>query len=248
MKAALEKAVNTLRFNSRSMRTAESEQDLHALQTTSHDHLSLQNSLSPVSAVEYTTMGADDVLFRKNNVLLKCPAKSCIVQNANSNATSYNMHSTTQSKDSNAVDVTTSLDNHTLIPGFLFVTTRGSNFGTTLILNWAPNSSMVVPSSFSNTSVMSINKDCLEDSGEVMDRSDYPPNTGYHSSLSQYVCSSVSIDLCLMEMIRIFYRMDDKGFMEAGELVVKSKEQEFKVNVMSWSHYCHITIAATSGI
>lgn len=30
-------------------------------------------------------------------------------------------------------------------------------------------------------------------------------------------------------MIRIFYHMDNKGFIVSGELVVKNKEEEFKV-------------------
>lgn len=157
------------------------------------------------------TIEGDDVLFRKNNVLLKHQSGSLFKKASRKDV----LHS----GGVESGDQGDSLDNHNLIPGFLFVTTRGSNFGTTLILNWAPNSSMTVPQS----------------EHEIACSQTYSPEaTSINSNPLSTVqsCSSISIDLCSMEMIRIFYRMDDSGFILSGELVVKSKEENFKVHLI----------------
>ena len=204
MKAALEKAWNVLGNYGRG-RSVDAErtegcsidgQELCRLETQSRTNSG--SSLSPddlYSEVAKNTIEGDEVLFSKNNIFLKQPLVTLGSKQCDSESIRQESN-LTQNK---------SLDNHLLIPGFLFVTTRGSNFGTTLILNWAPNSSMKVPR--------------VDDSSEC---STATPFVG--------LCSSVSIDLCSMEMIRIFYHMDDKGFIISGELVVKSKEEEFKVN------------------
>ena len=205
MKAAIEKALSALSSYGRGPRVEGSEegsvdeQELHKVETRSV-RISRDNSLTPeefCSEVAKNTTEGDDVLFSKNNIFLKKPLLTIgkIKHESSSNP-----------EDTNLDQNSKALDNHMLIPGFLFVTTRGSNFGTTLILNWAPNSSMKVP------------------------------NLGDHQSKCSTIsavdvqCNSVSIDLCSMEMIRIFYHMDEEGFIISGELVVKSKAEEFKVN------------------
>ncbi len=217
MKAAIEKALSALSSYGRAQRVEGSEecpvggQELHRVdnQSVRITRDTGDTSLSPeelYSEIAKNTIEGDDVLFSKNNIFLKQPLSTldflCNIGEGASNAED-NGSDKSESK---------SLDNHKLIPGFLFVTTRGSNFGTTLILNWAPNSSMKVPK--------------MEDSGNhKLTATEVPGN------ISQ--CSSISIDLCSMEIIRIFYHMDEKGFIISGELVVKSKAEEFKVNKRS---------------
>ena len=232
-------------------------------------------------------------------------------------------------------------DNQVLVPGYLFVTTRGSNYGTTLILNWAPNSSMRAPASASptppspshsfpkptfhlgtgtttapqtlaNGGQHTVNVtgyvgrphaswgeeernptlngrpgtsishqeyadgDCLvvtSRDGKVPPVSPSPSlsppavmatgigdtfvlattmsgssviggrgggRRGVSNSVGSSAeglvgcdrpsCSSVSIDLMMMEMIRIFYNTDENGFIVNGEMVIRSKDRNFKVS------------------
>ena len=51
-------------------------------------------------------------------------------------------------------------------------------------------------------------------------------------SYSHPSCSSVSIDLGMMEMIRIFYNTDKNGFIVNGEMVIRSKDRNFKVSLV----------------
>ena len=156
----------------------------------SRDRDESSNSRSPSPIEKFPTPAEDEVLYRKNNVQLKYPASP--------------RRRATSSGESQS-------DVH--IPGFLFITTRGSNFGSTLILNWAPNSSMRVPSSESAGGTSSAS-DASDSSFDVADR----PS-----------CSSVSIDLGLMEIIRIFYHADESGYIVSGEMVIRSKDRTFKV-------------------
>ena len=146
---------------------------------------------SPSPIERYSTPEQDEVLYRKNNVFLKYPGK----------------RETTPVPDATTTQV------H--IPGFLFITTRGSNFGSTLILNWAPNSTMRVPE-YDATAV-----DAAAINGHT-EAEMLPEDT-------RPSCSSVSIDLCLMEIIRIFYHTDEKGYIASGEMVISSRERDFKV-------------------
>lgn len=200
MKAVLDKAMNVLsgytRGNPRGEdpmeRTTELVQQFpqsQAVVVNQDVHSPFQAAISTLS----NTVEGDGVLFSKNNVLLKHPCADISEVEPGQEASPHQL---------GTVQPINSLDNHVLVPGFLFVTTRGSNFGTTLILNWAPNSSMKTPrpSAYSPTTKTG--------------------NEGY---------SSISIDLCLMEIIRIFYHMDHSGFIVSGELVVKSKEENFQV-------------------
>ena len=214
MKAVLEKALNVIggysRSNNPSQRrdnpVGKAPQDLPQCIINHDSNSPYQVPLSTFSTGGNTGEGeGDGILFSKNNVLLKHPSQDLTCQTeARGEEASYR-----------GVGPNAALDNHILVPGFLFVTTRGCNFGTTLILNWAPNSSMKVPG---DSSIHTANQATY---------SMHPASNDDHSIMHK--CSSVSIDLCLMEMIRIFYRMDDSGFIISGELVVKSKEETFKV-------------------
>ena len=146
----------------------------------------------PLSPVERcTTPEEDEVLYSKNNVLLKYPPRRTGGEQTSSN------------------DGTSG--NQVLIPGFLFITTRGSNFGSTLLLNWAPNSSMRVPENDTTPSTAAA-------------ESDQSP-----FDLERPSCSSVSIDLGKMEIIRIFCHKDDDGFLTKGEMVISGRDRNFKV-------------------
>ena len=180
---------------------------------------SLTTSCSTVDHVPYE---GDDVLFSKNNVFLKYPIKELDGSMVGINS---DFRSTSHPSDNYALGASPlpqaqnkPLDNHVLVPGFLFVTTRGSNYGTTLILNWAPNSSMRVPSPVSHGSSA-----VTSTRGETS----YGGTTCVGHTSDQI--SPISIDLCLMEMIRVFYHVDDKGFISSGELVLKNKDENFKV-------------------
>ena len=213
MKAAIEKAFSALSSYGRGRRVEGSDgssaygQELHRVETQSGQDYSLTPE-ELHSEVAKNSLEGDDVLFSKNNVFLKQPLLN-LDRNEAKGARPEDWHlAHVESK---------SLDNHMLIPGFLFVTTRGSNFGTTLILNWAPNSSMRVPGDDDSINQRSKHSTVSSSNLTVCDDSH---------------CNSISIDLCSMEMIRIFYHMDEKGFIVSGELVVKSKAEEFKVNIM----------------
>ena len=148
----------------------------------------------PLSPVEkYITPEEDEVLYSKNNVLLKYPPRRIGGEQASSNGG------------------TTDSSNQVLIPGFLFITTRGSNFGSTLLLNWAPNSSMRVPENDTTPSTAAAE------------------SNQSHFDLETPSCSSVSIDLSKMEIIRIFCHKDDDGFVTKGEMVISGKDRNFKV-------------------
>ncbi len=273
-------------------------------------------SRSPSPLVErYATPEQDEVVYRKNNVLLKHPAGPKV----ESLVTGH---------------IQTTSDNQLLIPGFLFVTTRGSNFGSTLILNWAPNSSMYVPGYQDTDGAVAIGNGVgtseqgggeggavaigngvgtseqgggeggavaigngvgtseqgggeggaegrgkggevgpvggglgdvregegggegvpnggeggvaaerigkegdIESAGRVLGHEEEGAGVGGEgdgggeSSLDSVrpLWSAVSIDLGVMEIVRVFYHLDESGFISTGELVVSSKEREFKV-------------------
>ena len=97
-------------------------------------------------------------------------------------------------------------ENLVLVPGYFYITTRGTDFGQTLILNWTPNSIMG-----------SIRKRSSE-KAESIDKNNRPS------------CSSVSIDLGRMETIRVFYTLSqDNKHIDGGEIVISSRERRFKV-------------------
>lgn len=307
---------------------------------------------TPVERMD--TPEQDEVLFRKNNVYLSYPKHVSRHHEASRlYRHQHHRHERTPSPQilpMSASDSSLSTssggafpDNQVLVPGYLFVTTRGSNFGTTLILNWAPNSSMRAPASASptppspcqpslkptfpiGTGTTIASPQTLANGGQhavtmtgdvghigaswkdeernqmlngrpgmsvfhpeytdgdalvvtardrkVSPDSSTPPisPSGLRASgrgdtfvppttvsgsgviggrgggrggaynrvgsmeedkLQSYgrpSCSSVSIDLMMMEMIRIFYNTDEKGFIVNGEMVIRSKDRNFKVS------------------
>ena len=279
---------------------------------------------TPVERME--TPEQDEVLFSKNNVFLSYPKRASLKTHdltrfsslENSRTPSPQaLSSTGDNSNSNSSASSSFQDNQILVPGYLFITTRGSNYGTTLILNWAPNSSMRVPpvstslplhlqpststNSLGSATISTLtNGDQIDtaasstdnkERGQAMkDRSngshvaectegdavdfmttnsrENPSNSwpiivttgrggdalvpgtarvekvgagvglsrvgvGSEEALLGYdrpSCSSVSIDLGLMEMIRIFYNTDTNGFIVSGEMVIRSKDRNFKVS------------------
>ena len=175
--------------------------------------------LSPVEPID--TIAADDILFRKNNVYLKQPQR----KRTSSSRASRELSLSTSSGDSGEThsdkesqSKVNPSDNQDLIPGFLFITTRGSDFGTTLILNWAPNSSILPPG-------------LHPESRTSRSSSIGSSNSATSTQSGDEGCSSVSVDLGLMEVIRIFYRINDRGIILSGEMVITSKDRNFKVLV-----------------
>lgn len=269
---------------------------------------------TPVERMD--TPEEDEVLFRKNNVFLSYPKPVTMTYEASRFYTHERTPSPQMSlsESSNSNSSGSFQDNQVLVPGYLFIRTRGSNYGTTLILNWAPNSSMKVPapshtpsppliqppSTCSPGTTTAMSASFLANGGQVRtggqtgaagggttvsagDRcrsevsnvrtnkylmhteytdgdaivvsttSEVPPSAvtgspgrgdtvatgggvggvGVDEGSFGYdrpSCSSVSIDLGMMEMIRIFYNTDYQGFMVSGEMVIRSKDRNFKVS------------------
>ena len=145
----------------------------------------------------------DDVVFRKNNVFLKYPSNPSGRRRRNSTSTSSD-----RSSSDDRMDFCSSSEeeNLVLVPGYFYITTRGTDFGQTLILNWTPNS------------IMRSARRRTPDKTESADKSDRPS------------CSSVSIDLGRMETIRVFYTLSpDSKLIDGGEIVITSRERRFKV-------------------
>ena len=227
VKSFVERAFNTLTRRRPVLDSIDyNEQELHTVVRSERrpsaecqaEDDSLSPILSPVEPID--TIAADDILFRKNNVYLKQPQRkrtsSSHASRELSLSTSSGDSGETQSDKESQSKVNPS-DNQDLIPGFLFITTRGSDFGTTLILNWAPNSSILPPGLHPESS-----------------RTNRSSSIGSSNSVTSTRggdegCSSVSVDLGLMEVIRIFYRINDRGIILSGEMVITSKDRNFKV-------------------
>ncbi len=245
VKSFIDKAFNTLTRRGRpqfeSINNDVDEQELRVVTHNSEKPLSKEWSRTPspvLSPVEpIGTLDADDILFRKNNVYLKHPRKKSVSTSSSLSRSSrdYSLSSSLgESGDSYNSKETrlpraaaASRDSQDLIPGFLFITTRGSDFGTTLILNWAPNSSILAQRQASLVSV-----DVTRGS-RSLSLSD--SNSG---GFGGEECSSVSIDLGLMEVIRVFYRIGDNGLLISGEMVITSKDRKFRVSDCFRSTVC----------
>lgn len=244
MKAYIGRMVGTIGAHiNRRRHSDQTDSQEHELRTVSPTHsvdTSTNEMSQPLSPVErIATPDADEVLYCKNNVMLKYP----ISRNARSN--SHTKENDSHSSTSSLPAKTSSgsvLDNQILVPGFLFIKTRGSKYGSTLILNWAPNSSMRVPdihvpSQQHVERSNSVNSDYVADSDSGLSLVHSVDHQGPKNELpvakkfecEPPSCSSVSIDLGLMEKIRIFYNMDDKGFICSGEMVIRGKDKDFKV-------------------
>lgn len=180
---------------------------------------SIYHAASPTA--ERIDSHEDDVLFCKNNVFLKYPSQ----RTQSPSDTSNNMSSSSDGSlgesighsipmkplSTPAVSTTTKPtdqdDDLILIPGYMHISTRGSDFGKTLILNWTPNCHMTPINGGAS----------LENTGP--------------SSVSRSSCSSISIDLGQMESIRIFYKCEppEAGIITSGEVVISNKERKFKI-------------------
>lgn len=176
---------------------------------------SIYHACSPT--VERIDSREDDVLFCKNNVFLKYSSERTQSHGDTSNNVSSSSdgslgesigHSIPMKPLSTPAAVSTKPadQDDDLIPGYMHISTRGSDFGKTLILNWTPNDHMTP-----------IN-------GGVSLESTGP------SSISRPSCSSLSIDLGQMESIRIFYKCEPpEAGITSGEVVISSKDRTFKI-------------------
>ena len=192
----------------------------------------------------------DDILYRKNNVCLKCQIGAA-ARKSNSSA------SPDSSLTSPAVQCLRALSSRSTspqpppteqktekVPGFLFIASRGSNYGSTLILNWAPNSmiqcSVSINASAQTAGEASDNQltsssESERSLTEAASASSAPPNPTASSSSSSSSAATrvehkcVSIDLGEMEVIRVFYQSDESGCIVSGEMVVSSKQTNFWV-------------------
>ena len=150
----------------------------------------------------------DDVLFCKNNVYLKFPGKRTRSPSNSSKTSSTNSGGSLTESVGHSIPMRSlsgsnyvSGDNIILIPGYLYISTRGSDFGQTLILNWTPNS--------------------------IISPDDSVPSPKGAIPVDKPSCSSVSIDLGQMESIHIFYQTGSD--VTIGEVVISTRERLFKV-------------------
>lgn len=318
--------------SSDSMDGSELEHELLVVAKASEMNSSFQDGFPPPSppctpVERMETPEQDEVLFSKNNVFLSYPRR---LSNRAHDLTRFSsleasrtpspqaLPSTSDNSNSNSSASGSFQDNQILVPGYLFITTRGSNYGMTLILNWAPNSSMRVPpvsaslplhlrpsastNSLGSATVSTLmNGDTAASSTDDGERDHMAKGTGpgrtNGSHITEYSeedaivvmatdsrenpsnswpvvmaagrggdalvagagrvekvgagvglsrvgvsgeeallgydrpsCSSVSIDLGMMEMIRIFYITNKNGFIVSGEMVIRSKDRNFKVS------------------
>ena len=203
----------------------------------------------------------DDILYRKNNVYLKCkigttPTTPTGVDPAPA-PMSPAVHSLRVLQEASlsppqSLPASPSEDR---VPGFLFIASRGSNYGSTLILNWAPNSSIIRCSGSIDSNVATASEvthnELTTSSGSERDThtphkvpnsssvfSLLSPALPFHStpsatptamptSRTEHKC--VSLDLGEMEVIRVFYHTDDCGHKVSGEMVISSKQTDFWV-------------------
>lgn len=213
----------------------------------SHDHgsqgWSTSPSYTPPPHLQHITQ-EDDILYRKNNVYLKCEVEaraksdssSSLVESSGSSSPAIqSLRLLQQSTNSNPQPT------EEKVPGFLFIASRGSNYGSTLILNWAPNSTMIQCSGSINSHVRTTGESssieltsssekelCQREHTVASALTHSAPAYPIHpSQASEHKC--VSIDLGDMEMIRVFYHTDDSGSIVSGEMVVSSKQSNFWV-------------------
>ncbi len=234
VKSFIDRAFNTLTRRRPQLENISQDADEQELRVVTHSEQPLiakewsrtpSPVLSPVEPIG--TLEADDILFRKNNVYLKHPRKknisasSSLPRSSRDFSLSSSLGESSDSCNSRETRLpraaAASRDSQDLIPGFLFITTRGSDFGTTLILNWAPNSSILAQR---QAPLVPVDVTRATRSLSLSDS---------NGGLGGEECSSVSIDLGLMEVIRVFYRIGDNGLILSGEMVITSKDRKFRV-------------------
>ena len=179
-------------------------------------------------------IGPDAVLFSKSGVCFKYPAGS-----------SLSFRNVTEKSKPE-------MDGHISVPGYLFIASRGSNFGTTLILNWVSSSALTNDTCFKQKVCTDLEKSHINSDnqiswqklqeGEKCHSSSGDPSHDFSGSMKKQSCEqhsvtsenlefSVSIDLFTTEVIRIFYRKDQER--STGEMVVKCDDQVIKVSRIS---------------
>ena len=204
----------------------------------------------------------DDVLYRKNNVYLKCRVVTTATDDSQatptanfwggSTATSVAVQSLRSLQSGSQGPHTDRQGDEDKVPGFMFIASRGSNYGSTLILNWAPNSSIIKCSGSINSSICTAGQpssdlttscESTTDTQTTHSSSDFsiinhqshPPSS---PSLPARVAATVarrpehhcvSIDLGEMEIIRVFYRSNERGCIVSGEMVVSSRQTDIWV-------------------
>ena len=318
-------------LSSDSVDSSELEHELLVVTQASEINSSFQDGFPPPSppctpVERMETPEQDEVLFSKNNVFLSYPKRASLKAHDLTRFSSLEtsrtpgsqaLQSTNDNSNSNSSASGSFQDNQILVPGYLFITTRGSNYGTTLILNWAPNSSMRVPpastslplhfqpsastNSLGNATISTLmNGDTAAGSTDDKEMDQMAKDRTNGSHITEYTegdaivvmatnsrenpsnswpiavttgrggdalvagtgrvekvgagvglsrvgvsgedallgydrpsCSSVSIDLGMMEMIRIFYNTDQNGFIVSGEMVIRSKDRNFKVSKLA---------------
>ena len=99
----------------------------------------------------------DDILYRKNNVYLKCRIGSADTGDSEATPTDGGSNQSPAVKSLRNLQAASlpveSKQREEKVPGFLFITSRGANYGSTLILNWAPNSSIIKCSGSINSTI-----------------------------------------------------------------------------------------------
>lgn len=165
-------------------------------------------------SLDFMENSEDDVLFRKNNVYLKHSTKTneSLLSSYSSSEGSL-MESLSYSKslsEATPIDTPTSapvsIDQVELVPGYMQISTRGTDFGQTLILNWISNY-------------------------HLANHSSVPLDRGASSAAKprpHSPHSPVSIDLGEMETIRVFYQLADQ-LISSGEVVIINKERKFHI-------------------
>ena len=231
-------------------------------QTHSHPSRgsSMAHSYTPPPDLPIST--EDDILYRKNNVYLKCRMESSRGPHTTTPAMPYSVSApslpSSRTVSTSAVRHQASTDQqYGEVPGFLFIASRGSNYGSTLILNWAPNSTMIHSNSGSINSRLRTTGQGSDSetssSGESNGSSEMGRVTVQPVTTQQGVEQRcVSIDLGTMEIVRVFYHLDENGCITSGEMVVTSKQRNFWVFLFqnggltdlihlfrSWKYFSH---------
>ena len=187
------------------------------------------------SSLEEIHHHEDDVVFRKNNVYLKYPSRKYRNGESFSDSSAASSNSgggipaesmgghqsipmTTMPGASNSHTQSVDQDSNILVPGYFNISTRGSDFGQTLILNWSPNALM----SQSDHTSSSLSASLGPGAGLM-------GTGGSKGGYDKPSVSSLSIDLSQMESIRVFYKNDPFDPVTGGEVVIQTRDRRFKI-------------------
>ena len=197
----------------------------------------------------------DDVIFCKNNVCYRIP-RHAPSPNASFTCTSSSEHdplsfkmrdietTPTPSPPTLATSSRTTLtqddeeEEEEEVEGYMYICTRGSDFGQTLILNWTPNDHMTNhahnPDDSRDRNSAPSNRTTLENESESTTRGGGGA-TCSGSDRREVHHESLSLDLGRMETIRIFYHFESPSTgITSGEMVICSQER--KLYIFSFKH------------